>query len=465
MLKPLLRPFLPLVGMSLAFLTVVAPNQLLAQPNPVSVKPIEMPAGPYVSPKALGVPAGKEDFEKLFKQADLNEVATLESGFVYEGGAAADRVKRIADKIISASGVKGVRVRTLRSGVANAYSLANGAIFVSLGLMAGLETDGELAFVIAHEIAHIKKKHAEKAVDRSKKASRAYKEGDAFGRLSLAYSRDNEFDADAEALTMIIAAGYAANEGVESLIKLRQLDSVVAAPPLDLEKMLGKAKVIKDSAKTGGMTTSRFIDGDDDDESDEKDDSRTTHPYVERRIEALRLLIKEMQRGKAETAVAAGSQSDYAAYRELFHYEVARAYYDRGDYALSLYRALRLFKNNPKPEAAAMISQSLMWCAALKEADSNDPPEAVDADDVGTDYQEVRNLLTKESAGALRELAYRFNAAQPESYEKNDHFAFVRAEVTSQYAGKEPGKIAFRRFVSEHPSSVYVKFAQIKLEK
>jgi len=449
------------LGMALAVLSAAMPAQLLAQPNPTSVKPIELPAGPYQAPKAVGVPAGKEEFADLYNQADFNEVAILESGFVYENGPAADRVNAIAAKLIPVSGLSNLRIRTLRTGVANAYSLPNGAIFVGLGLMAGLETDGQLAFVIAHEIAHLKKRHGEKSVDRSKKASRAYKEGDAFGRLSLAYSRDNEFDADAEALTMIIAAGYPAADGIESLVRLRQVDSVVTTPSLDLEQMLGKAQARKDSVRGTGLASSSF----EEDSDDEADDSHTTHPYVERRIEALRLLVKEMQRGKSETAAPASSAGDYAKLRGFLHYEVARAYYDRGDYALSLYRALRLFKNNPEPEAAALVVQGLLWYAATKEAEADEPAEARDVDDAGTDYEELRKLLIKESAGSLRELAYKFSAAQPEAYEKNDHFAFIKAEATTLYAGREPGKIAFRRFISEHPSSVYVKYAQTKLDK
>ncbi len=50
----------------------------------------------------------------------------------------------------------------------NAYSLKNGVILINMGLLAQVMNEAELAFVIAHEIAHFSKHHASQDKEKSK---------------------------------------------------------------------------------------------------------------------------------------------------------------------------------------------------------------------------------------------------------------------------------------------------------
>ncbi len=70
--------------------------------------------------------------------------------------AAAAAVARIVADLSAARGSEiGVQVNVLRSRVPNAYILASGDMYVTLGMLEMICTDDELAAVVAHELSHL----------------------------------------------------------------------------------------------------------------------------------------------------------------------------------------------------------------------------------------------------------------------------------------------------------------------
>lgn len=84
-----------------------------------------------------------------------------------------------------------VHVYILQSTIVNAYSLPNGTILVTMGMLAQVTNEAELAFVLAHEIAHYSEHHSK--ADNSKS-----KDKDAVSRYMRyhQFSREQEFAAD-----------------------------------------------------------------------------------------------------------------------------------------------------------------------------------------------------------------------------------------------------------------------------
>jgi hypothetical protein len=72
------------------------------------------------------------------------------------------RLERIAAPLLKVSYRKNVdfKFRILDTDEVNAFSSPNGYIYITKGIMNVLESDDEIGFVIAHEMAHIEKKHA-----------------------------------------------------------------------------------------------------------------------------------------------------------------------------------------------------------------------------------------------------------------------------------------------------------------
>ena len=136
-----------------------------------------------------------------------------------------------------------VKAYILADNAFEAHAAPDGGIFVSLGMLRDLESEDELAFVLAHELAHIIYRHhgkdwyakterraltaaslahetlaqVEKFAGTEIGATRDFKTGIIVGSLLLeahtvvldpAWTRDQEDEADLLGLDMMIAAGY-----------------------------------------------------------------------------------------------------------------------------------------------------------------------------------------------------------------------------------------------------------------
>ncbi|MGE5604243.1 MAG: M48 family metalloprotease [Bacteroidota bacterium] len=120
-------------------------------------------------------------------------------------------------------------VAVVKDDTVNAFALPAGYIFVHTGLLSYIKSDGELAGVLAHEIAHVEKRHSMKTISRTigmsvllslivdksseKRREQISKIGAvAISLAQLGYSREAEYEADAHGVNYMRAAGYNKNE-------------------------------------------------------------------------------------------------------------------------------------------------------------------------------------------------------------------------------------------------------------
>ena len=101
----------------------------------------------------------------------------------------------------------------LKSNSVNAFSTDQGIIFVTTGLLAQLENEAQLGYILAHEIAHYTEEHVKEGyVERQNivkgkgKYSRLSDE-DRVGELSV-YSKDNELEADEVGIKIFLDSEY-----------------------------------------------------------------------------------------------------------------------------------------------------------------------------------------------------------------------------------------------------------------
>ena len=84
-------------------------------------------------------------------------------------------VQRVAQSVAMASDrpatFKGYHVQVLDSDEVNAFAAPGGFIFVTKGLLKLVHTEDELACVLAHEVAHVAKKHGLQAIKSSRLTS------------------------------------------------------------------------------------------------------------------------------------------------------------------------------------------------------------------------------------------------------------------------------------------------------
>lgn len=97
---------------------------------------------------------------------------------------------------------KQLRFYTLKSNETNAISTDQGIIFVTTGLISQVSSEAQIAYVLAHEIAHYKRKHV---LERFKQKT-VLKNANYY-ELST-YSKERELEADADAIDLYKKAGY-----------------------------------------------------------------------------------------------------------------------------------------------------------------------------------------------------------------------------------------------------------------
>lgn len=127
----------------------------------------------------------------------------LRFGGVLRDREAESRMYRVARRLASNSSLMpdSYRFRLLASGKPNAFSLPGGFVYVTQGLYAELRTDGLLAAVLAHEMAHIETRDGQRPRT---------------GRSTE--SLDRELAADALAVGYLNASGLSSASLVELIL-------------------------------------------------------------------------------------------------------------------------------------------------------------------------------------------------------------------------------------------------------
>ena len=152
----------------------------------------------------------------------------------------------------------------------NAFSLPDGYIFISNSLIETLGDDEKLAFVVAHEIAHVTHKHLLQSYQRLNDYSplksilgqKVY-----ILATELSYDKAYEFQADQTALRYVYRAGFDTRASLDTLGLLKKTQ----------EEDLNEYKKNKTQTK-------------------KKDESPIRHPYIENRIVNARSYLEEVYR-------------------------------------------------------------------------------------------------------------------------------------------------------------------------
>ncbi len=138
------------------------------------------------------------------------------------------------------------RFYLVKDSVYNAFAGPGGVIFINSGLWAAMDNPNELAGILAHEITHVISRHISDRIDRSKQiglttlagllaavAVGAAGEGEAASAMivgsmaagqsmALAYSREDEMQADQLGLKILTKAGFHPSGLVSVMKKIRQ---------------------------------------------------------------------------------------------------------------------------------------------------------------------------------------------------------------------------------------------------
>lgn len=159
--------------------------------------------------------------QEIFKRSELLYQEYDEEAMIVEDRFINSYVTTLGNSLVSDStkDVVDYRFHLLRQPFVNAYATANGRIYINLGMLVKLSNPTQLAYVLAHEIAHVEKRHVYETVETNKSNKSAAHIADLFlFGTNLAYipfmastqghSRSSELEADHIAYKKLSARGY-----------------------------------------------------------------------------------------------------------------------------------------------------------------------------------------------------------------------------------------------------------------
>jgi predicted Zn-dependent protease len=121
------------------------------------------------------------------------------------------------------------QVKILQDKDINAFAIAGGKTYILTGLLKFIESEDELAFVIAHEIAHNELKHCVKKIQYGVQAAKIEPVfGDvvqiAYNVYQTPYSKYDEYAADKLGVELLKKAGYNIKGAYSFFDKLKKLE-------------------------------------------------------------------------------------------------------------------------------------------------------------------------------------------------------------------------------------------------
>lgn len=205
----------------------------------------------------------------------------LHSGLIVYGDPATKYVEKVAQKLLvnQPSLKKELQFFVLKSNVSNALSTDQGVIFVTLGLLSQLENEAQLAYVLAHEIAHFQESHVEKSYTENVTSDNdmGY---DLRIELLSNHSKEQELEADKLGIELYNKAGYRKSELLSAFDVM-----MYSYLPFDEEPLP------KDYFNNQYITipANRFPEEINKIQVDEDyDDSKSSHPNIRKRKEAVK---------------------------------------------------------------------------------------------------------------------------------------------------------------------------------
>ena len=200
--------------------------------------------------------------------AEAHPKLMAEFGGSYDGDEAG-YLAAIGEKVAAVPGVQGQCTFTLvNSDVVNAFAVPGCYIYVTRGLMSIVNSEGELASVLAHELGHITADHSDRQQRRSifrslgvialsvltgsEQISRIASA--AAGLFTLRYSRKHEYEADDLGLSYLQEAGYDPYAATDMLAALGRYTEF-----LTRSRGRDEARSIPEWAMTHPLTVNRLV--------------------------------------------------------------------------------------------------------------------------------------------------------------------------------------------------------------
>jgi beta-barrel assembly-enhancing protease len=277
----------------------------------------------------------KQEAEQFLKEIHYGIYHVLHSGRVIYGDTVSRYIQSIANKLLKDNDSLRNKLRfyTLKTSESNAFSTEQGIIFVTTGLISQLVNEAQLAFVLAHEIAHYTEHHSVEFYEYKLEHKKERVDVKEFSN----YSKENELEADRLGMRMYQAAGYSKEELIGALDVL--VYSYLPFDEIEVPKTYFNSKYLQ-------IPLSKFPKKRFDIKAIEDDnDTRSSHPNIKKRKEQLG---EEMLEDSVwQSNVTYFGDSTFTYVQSLSRFETIRIQLLENQYVEAMYSIFILEKEFP----------------------------------------------------------------------------------------------------------------------
>ena len=298
----------------------------------------------------------------------------------------------------------------------NAYSLKNGTILINMGMLAQVTNEAELAFVIAHEIAHYSEQHGtlgQKNKSKNKDFVTDYLQ-------THQYSRDQEFAADRVGLTQYFknsSYSFDVLDGIFDVLLFANLpfDEI----PFDKSEVETEFYSFPENyfLKTVATISDRST----------VVDTFLTHPNIEKRRAAVKALSQSFSNENRKKFVQ--PEAEFYRVRDLARFSCIEYYLIRHQYDRAIYNIHVLQQQFPDNEYLESAMVSAFYGASKHKSEGSISSTYKSYKKVEGEMQQVNYLMSKMNRLEYSLLALRKAWAAREKHPDDPYLNSITKEL------------------------------------
>ncbi len=377
------------------------------------------------------------------------------SGNIYFNDTLSAYVQKVAKTVLLPNGLdQEIRVFVGRQPYPSANIWMDGTLIINVGLLALLENESQLAFVIAHEATHYVKKHPYEQYANSNELDAIQKRTLENLKSRINFSNQQELEADRKAIDMVRRAGYQPKEGVKVI---------------DFLKAKRNTQVEFEEIPSLGLPVSTRFKCEENEYKYFKALYNEKIPYQKKTenldIRYHNLTSQTMALGLGELNIFSQEEFDYIQAISGFE-EVENAFRDANFYR-SIYLSLKLLKSYPENSwLNCKLAENLFYIAQYSEMGNIDRL-LVDFQKIEEeDYAALYCMFSKMQTEDIWFTAYGYIQKQFEKFgDKNETIGFLYPRLREISYGMEDAKSYYNTYLENFPGGKYNVYVKRKLNE
>ncbi len=317
----------------------------------------------------------------------------------------------------------------IKSTEVNAYSTDQGIIFFTTGLLAQIENEAQLAFIIAHESSHFLLNHIREGYKDTREIKREAGKFQTNNHSTILnqlnnYHKENELAADKKGIEIYLKTEYDVTEVFSSFEML--LYSYLPFYDLKFDKTFFDSDILK-IPNTYFPDTSNVVSLEDD-----YDDENHTHPNMETRFQTAEEFIEnQSSKGNLKYKI---SENEFIKIRNLARFEGLNLMLSQREYVKTIYLIYLLKKDFPDNRFLDLCLVKAFYGLA-KYKNANRYEEVMeDLENIEGESFILHYFFKEIDQASLNILAYRIAYDLSVKYNQNNLFINYEKEMKKEFA-------------------------------